>query len=222
MNLLSTLKKLFRLKNILIFIIIFFCVLFISFIWLNIYISSFWKDLIYNNSLKLEKKYIWFILWASVHTNWELSDMLKDRVDSAILAYKDGKFDRFLVSGDNGSKSYDEVTAVKKYLLRAWISDSIIYLDYAWFDTYDSIYRAQKIFWVKEMIIFTQSFHLPRSLYMAHKIWIDAIGFASDRHEYASIYYYIFRESLADIKAFIDVDLLHSRSKYLWEPIQIK
>lgn len=215
------LKRIFSVKTIVISMIIFFCFLFIWFIWLNLYISASAKPYIVNNMSDLEFSKIWFILWASVYTNWELSDTLKDRVDSAILAYKDKKIDRFLVSWDNGSVYYDEVSAVKKYLIRAWIPEDIIYLDYAWFDTYDSIYRAKHIFWVEDMIIFTQKFHLPRSLYIASNIWIKAQWFPSDRHEYLKINYFVFREKFANVKAFLDINLFHSMPKFLWEKINI-
>ncbi|MDR3151017.1 MAG: YdcF family protein [Candidatus Peribacteria bacterium] len=45
-----------------------------------------------------------------------------------------------------------------------------MYLDYAGFDTYDSIYRAKDIFLRDEFVIFTQDFHLKRAMYIAKRL----------------------------------------------------
>jgi SanA protein len=43
-------------------------------------------------------------------------------------------------------------------------------LDYAGFDTYDSLYRAKKIFGVDIVVLFTQDFHLKRAMYISQKL----------------------------------------------------
>jgi SanA protein len=50
------------------------------------------------------------------------------------------------VSGDNSTRYYDEPTNMKKYLVDLGIPDEHVYIDYAGFDTFDSIYRAEYIF----------------------------------------------------------------------------
>lgn len=217
--------QIFSYKRFLIKIFLFFVILMsiitVFVIWINMYINSFSYNKIYFEIEKLPSTYIWLILWASVMSNWELSDTLKDRVDSAILAYKAWKIKKFLVSWDNWTKAYDEVSAVKKYMIRVWIPKQDIFLDYAGFDTYDSMYRAKYIFQVQDMIVFTQNFHLPRSVYISTNLWISSVWFVSDRHNYVAIRYFETREFFANIKAFFDTQIFHSNPKFLWETIDI-
>ena len=60
-----------------------------------------------------------------------------------------------------------------------------LFLDHAGFDTYDSLYRARNIFQVKSLIIVSQNFHLPRAVYIAKSLEIQAVGFSADKHVYA-------------------------------------
>ncbi|MEI7478114.1 MAG: YdcF family protein [bacterium] len=47
----------------------------------------------------------------------KLSAVLQDRVETAIQLYKSGKAKKLMVSGDNGTKYYDEVTAMYTYIV---------------------------------------------------------------------------------------------------------
>lgn len=208
------------LKNFVKWLIIIIIITFFLLWWINVYILLYSWPYIQENPNALLHTDIWLILWAAV--KWDkLSDVLKDRVDSAIKLFHEWKFSIFLVSGDNWSKYYNEVIAIRKYLLSKWVPEERIYLDYAWFDTYDSMYRAKHIFSVDKMIIFTQWFHLPRSVYIARRLWIDAQWYSSDLHKYRYANYYQFREVFSRIKAFTEVEILKSKSKYLWEKIDI-
>ena len=96
--------------------------------------------------------------------------MLADRLLQGIELYKAGVSDRLLVSGDHGTKEYDEVNAMKNYAIEHGVPSEHIFMDHAGFSTYDSMYRARDVFQVKKVIIVTQEFHLYRSLYIANKL----------------------------------------------------
>lgn len=55
----------------------------------------------------------------------------------------------------------------------------MIFGDYAGFDTFSSMERAIKIFDIKDAIIVSQGFHLPRSVYIAQFKGMDAIGYST-------------------------------------------
>jgi len=95
------------------------------------------------------------ILGARVHDNGKLSQILADRVDTALEVYNAGKVKMFLVSGDHGQVDYNEVEAIKMYLLEKGIPEEIIILDHAGFDTFDSVYRAKNVFGAESLIIST-------------------------------------------------------------------
>lgn len=146
------------------------------------------------------------VFGASVHPNGDLSRMLEDRVETAIALYKAGKVDRILVSGDNRRPEYNEPKAMADYLLTHAVAPQDIVLDYAGRSTYDTCLRAREIFGVPRPLLVTQEFHLPRALYLAHSLGLDAVGVVADRQEYGgSLFYQELREQLAEVKAFLNV-----------------
>ncbi len=146
------------------------------------------------------------------------SDILEDRLLTAIELYEKGKVEKILVSGDNGQVEYNEVGTMKNYLLNEGIPAEDIFMDHAGFDTYDSMYRAKAIFQVENAVIVTQNYHLPRAIYIARALGIDAVGVSADRQTYIYIDLYEKREKLAQIKAFLNV-VFNSKPKYLGESI---
>lgn len=158
------------------------------------------------------------VLGAGLLMNGKLSPIFKDRIDTAVLLYKTKKVQTILVSGDDGTTTHNEVNPARDYLLTQGVLDSDIFLDHAGFDTYSSMYRAHEIFRVTSAIIVTQSFHLPRSVFIARKLGIVAYGAPADQHPYS--FKNNIREVFANVKAFINI--FHNRvPKYLGDEIPI-
>lgn len=151
------------------------------------------------------------VLGASV-VRGEPSPVLAKRADAGILLYKAGKVKKILVTGDNGALSHDEVTPVRRYLLDAGVLPSDIFLDHAGFDTYSSMYRARDVFGARSATIVTQDFHLPRALWIARKLGLEAEGLIAGGGE-SSVSLYA-REIPASLKALFNV-LLGREPKYL-------
>lgn len=156
---------------------------------------------------------------AAVLRSGALSGVFQDRANAAILLYQAGKADKILVSGGNSTVENNEVDPARKYLLSQGIPEADIYLDHAGFDTYSTMYRAREIFGVGGAIVATQSFHLPRALFIARSLGIDAVGYRADnvhllaRNEV--------RESLARVKAVLEV-VMHRNPKFLGDRIYIE
>ena len=140
------------------------------------------------------------------------SPILAERADMAIALYAAGKVKKILVTGDNGALSHDEVTPVRKYLLDAGVASEDIFLDHAGFDTYSSMYRARDVFLVRSLTIVTQDFHLPRALWIARKLGLEAYGVVAEGGE-NSPYDYL-REIPASVKAIMNV-MMDRQPKYL-------
>ena len=188
---------------------------------INIYIVKVSNSKIFNSVDSIKSRDIWIVLWASVKTNNKPSEILKDRLDTALEAYNLNKIKKIIVSWDNRVNHYNEPAVMQKYLINAWVSKSDIYLDYAWFDTYDSMYRAKYIFWTTSLVVFTQKFHQNRSVYIWNGLWIDTIWVSSDRHIYTWINYFKFREFFSRLKAFLEIEILKTKPKFLGETIEI-
>ena len=137
------------------------------------------------------------------------------RIRAAVALWKAGKVKAIIVSGDNGTKYYDETTTMYDDLVKAGIPAKYVTKDYAGFRTLDSVVRAEAIFDLKDYIIISQKFHLERALFIAKVKGQKAIGFvAKDIPGTAAAYKMKAREYLARAKAFLDVYILHTEPKF--------
>lgn len=130
---------------------------------------------------------------------------LEDRLLTGVDLYTAKKTKKLLVSGDNRSADYNEPLAMKEFLVEKGIPEKDIVLDYAGRRTYDSCYRAKEIFDLDEVIIVTQEYHLPRALYLCHKLDVSAIGVSADRREYQGMIQRTVREVGASLLAWMNV-----------------
>jgi len=160
------------------------------------------------------------ILGAGLKPGGTPNKMLQERLDKGIELYKRGIAEKLLLSGDNGQVEYDEVNAMKTYVVDAGIPLEDIFLDHAGFSTYESVYRARDVFQVKKLIIITQKYHLFRALYIANGLGLDAYGVVPDIREYNGQTYREIREILARNKDFFTT-LLKPEPTYLGAKIPI-
>jgi len=173
---------------------------------------------IYKNVKEAPKAKVVIIPGAAILLNGGLGIVFKDRVDVAIKLYEEEKVSKILVSGDNSTESHNEVSPVRNYLIEKGIPDQDIFLDHAGFDTYSTMYRARDIFHVTSAIIVTQSFHLPRAVFIARHLGITAYGVIVDSGHLPFRNYV--REALANEKAVLNLLFLRE-PKYLGEAIPI-
>lgn len=133
--------------------------------------------------------------------------VLRDRVAQAADLFFAGKVEKLLMSGDNSHLDYNEPHAMRDYAISLGVPEQAIVLDYAGRRTYDTCYRARDIFGVKKAILVTQSFHLPRALYICNNLGIQANGVASDLRSYhqRSLTYWNMREVPATLVAFWEI-----------------
>ena len=116
------------------------------------------------------------VLGAGVLRDREPSQVLQARLETALGLFKGGKVRWILVSGDNRAPSYNEPQAMRKWLLKRGVPGSLVISDYAGRRTYDSLKRAKAVFGVHKVIIVTSDFHLPRAIYLARRLGLDAYG----------------------------------------------
>ena len=128
------------------------------------------------------------------------TDMLRDRLDTGILLYKNGVAPKILLTGDNGTVTHNEIHVMLNYVKKAGVPEADIFCDHAGFSTYDSMYRAKSIFEVDSLIVVTQTYHEYRALYIAEKLGLAAKGIASDQEKYVGQPVRELREVLARIK----------------------
>ncbi|WP_432839269.1 SanA/YdcF family protein [Dactylosporangium sp. CA-092794] len=116
------------------------------------------------------------VLGAQVYPDGSPSPFLAARLDIARQLYGLGKVRAILVSGDNSRPDYDEPSAMRKWLVEHGVPESKVVLDYAGFDTYDSCARAVRIFGVRQAIVISQGYHVPRAVALCRHVGMDASG----------------------------------------------
>ena len=143
------------------------------------------------------------VLGCAVWANNQPSPMLQYRLDTAIELYKRGVAPKLLLSGDNSVKEYSEPDCMLAYALKQGVPAEDIFLDFAGFSTYDSMYRAKAVFCADNIIVVTQKYHLFRALSICDALGIKAKGVASDQKKRPGRYYREAREVLARNKDLI-------------------
>lgn len=160
------------------------------------------------------------VLGCAVWANDEPSPMLRDRLDTAIALYKEGAAPKLLLSGDNSIVEYSEPDCMLKYTLAQGVPPEDIFLDYAGFSTYESVYRSHAVFKADRMIVVTQKYHLFRALKACEALGIKAKGVASDQQKYAGRYYREAREVLARDKDFFK-GMIKAKPTFLGDEIPV-
>ena len=160
------------------------------------------------------------VLGCAVWADDEPSPMLRDRLDTAISLYKAGVAPKLLLGGDNSIVEYSEPDCMLKYALAQGVPPEDIFLDYAGFSTYESVYRSHAVFMADRLIVVTQKYHLFRALKACEALGISAKGVASDQQKYAGRYYREAREVLARCKDLFK-GMIKAKPTFLGEEIPV-
>ncbi|MEM6965142.1 MAG: ElyC/SanA/YdcF family protein [Bacteroidota bacterium] len=143
------------------------------------------------------------------------------RIDAAEQLFKAGKVEFLLLSGDNGSKTYDEPTTMKKDLVARGIPEEKIFLDYAGFRTLDSVVRANAIFGQEKFTIISQPFHNERAIFIADQKGLNTVGFNAQKVGRKFGWKTLVREKLARVKLLLDL-IIGKQPKFLGDRIEIE
>lgn len=185
----------------------------------NLLIKHQTNPAIYSNEQDVPKTKVGIIFGAGINNN-KPSKYLKDRLDAGIKLYENNKIDKILLSGDNGSNAHDELTVMKLYCYEHGVDTNKIYLDYAGFDSYSTLYRSKFIFDIDTAILVSQKYHLNRCINIGDKLGIKSYGFVADQGTYQGFKYASFREYFAVVKSTIDL-IIGRKPHFLGEKVSI-
>ncbi|KIQ67368.1 membrane protein [Kitasatospora griseola] len=133
------------------------------------------------------------------------SPYLAHRLDAALELYRAHKVQAILVTGDNGTREYDETDAMRAYLIERGVPGVRVVGDYAGFDTWDSCTRAHRVFGVDRAVLISQTFHVRRALALCRAAGIDASGVGVEEWHDTTWHYGEVREIGSAAKAFLNV-----------------
>lgn len=143
------------------------------------------------------------------------------RIAAASALWHEGKVRYLLLSGDNGTMSYNEPREMRRALMANGVDSTRIVLDFAGFRTLDSVVRAKEVFGQQRFTVISQRFHTERAVYLARHLGIEAVGFnAAEPPPSHGIRVWL-RERLARLKVFVDL-MLGTAPKFLGDPVPLE
>ncbi len=151
------------------------------------------------------------VLGAGLTPSGAPSDALADRlrVGEAVSRYVEAPM---LLTGDDGEYRRAEIPAMQRWLLDRRVAPDRIVIDEQGYRTYESCKRAAQTFHLKKVIIITQRFHLARAIYLCRSFGIESYGLPADLQSYQEEPWFITRDILASVKAWLDIHFLHPKS----------
>lgn len=188
----------------------------------NYKINSFSEEYLYSSTDSIPECKTAVLLGTSKFmANGTKNYFFYNRITAAETLFKSGKIQFLIISGDNSLSYYNEPEDMKKELMKVGVPDSVIFLDYAGFRTFDSMIRAKEVFGQTKFIVVSQQFHNERAIFIARKYGIEAYGYnAEDVSAYSGFKTKV-RELFARVKVFIDV-YTNKQPKFLGEKINIQ
>ncbi|MCV6637429.1 ElyC/SanA/YdcF family protein [Candidatus Albibeggiatoa sp. nov. NOAA] len=188
----------------------------------NVWINEQTKNRLYSDVEQIQPKKVALVLGANKYVaGGRINLFFRFRMEAAAKLYHAGKVQHILVSGDNGTRAYNEPVEMQKYLVELGIPAEKITLDYAGFRTLDSVVRANKVFQQDDFIVVSQAFHNRRALFIADHYHIQAIGFnAQDVAQSHSLKTRV-REYFAKVKAVLDLYILGTQPKFLGDAVSL-
>jgi SanA protein len=102
------------------------------------------------------------------------------RMRTAATLIEQSRVEHLLLSGDNRTQAYNEPRAMWRELYRRGVASEQLTMDFAGFSTYDTLARARDVFQLDKALLITQSWHLPRAVYIGRALGMDVTGCAAD------------------------------------------
>lgn len=187
----------------------------------NLWVEYVASDKVFNNTKDIPYNKVGVLLGTSKYlANGQENLFYRYRIAAAVKLYNSGKIKYIVVSGDNGSKYYDEPTTFKNDLIKHGIPASNIFLDYAGFRTLDSVVRAKAIFEQYRFTVISQQFHNERAVAIGKLKGLQVIGFNAKDVKGQSGLKVKIRELLARVKVLVD-EITFKQPKFYGDPVKI-
>lgn len=144
------------------------------------------------------------------------------RLDAASRLLRLRRVQHLLLSGDNRTRFYNEPVTMWRDLRAVNVPNMDMTLDYAGFSTFDTLIRAKEVFGLSHVLLITQDWHLPRALFIAKALGLEAKGCAIPAREVDGTWRLRAREWLARVGMLGDLYLWQREPYFLGPPEPIK
>jgi vancomycin permeability regulator SanA len=147
------------------------------------------------------------VFGAGIRSDGRPMRVLEDRVRTATELFHAGKVERLLLSGATRRNDYHETDSMLDLAMQLGVPRDRIWLDYEGTRTFETCARASARWSVKDALLVTQRFHLPRAMLICDSLGMDAVGVSADRRVYSShsMMFWQLREIPATLRALWDL-----------------
>lgn len=114
---------------------------------------------------------------AGVYPDGTLGRPVEERVRAAVALHDAGLVEKILLSGDNGTSTYNEPDAMRLAVLEAGVPAADVFTDYAGFSTWHTMRRARDVFGVDDAIVVTQGVYAARTVDLGVAAGLDVEGY---------------------------------------------
>jgi SanA protein len=114
---------------------------------------------------------------AGVYPDGSLGRPVAERVRAAVGLHERGLVDKLLLSGDNGTRTYNEPDAMRDAVLAAGVPAADVFTDYAGFSTWHTMRRARDVFEADTAIVVTQGVYAARTVDLGVAAGLDVQGY---------------------------------------------
>lgn len=140
------------------------------------------------------------------------------RMRTAAGLVEEGRVQHLLLSGDNRTHAYNEPRAMWRELHRRGVPAHKMTMDFAGFSTYDTLARARDVFQLDHTLLVTQSWHLPRAVFIARALGLEVRGCIAEEERVAGEWRLIIREWVARVATLGDLYLWGRAPYFLGSP----
>ena len=182
------------------------------------YINISTHDRRYLEPARVPPERVGIVFGAGLLKDGQPTPFLASRITAAVRLYHLDRVQKLLMTGDNSRVDYNEVRSMQEYAHNLGVPMKDITLDYAGFSTYESCYRAHKVFGVHQAIVITQNYHLPRTVYTCDRLGIKTVGLGTpdlELYGWRGMMPDFKREMLANVKALLEVHITRPRPTFL-------
>jgi SanA protein len=183
--------------------------LFIVTFGMNLYIVGSTKSSIFTHVEQLPGGEVGLVLGTDLlRADGSTNEHFLNRTDAAADAYASGKVKSLILSGSKNNKGFNEVLGMERVLVAKGVPENAMTLDFGGYRTLESARHASQTFHLQKVLIITDDFHAPRSIFLCRHFGVDAVAFVSRKEPMDTWYYkHRVREYFACVKAVIDTDL---------------
>jgi SanA protein len=143
----------------------------------NVLVVSRTSDRLTRDVDDLEPAQVAIVPGAGVYPDGRLGRPVAERVRAAVALHDAGVVEKILVSGDNGTPSYNEPDAMRDAVLRAGVPADDVFTDYAGFSTWHTMRRARDVFEVESAVVLTQGVYAARAVDLGRAAGLDIEGY---------------------------------------------